>query len=110
MRSTPPALSLSPTHQIAHVYIRRTQDPEFTCEDPYARLKAANAVSRKRLGMRYRFAVVPLDPSAIRGSHGRLPTSDEEDPLVLCSTPRAVSGRLAATEMKPLLLRLAGLS
>lgn len=52
----------------------------------------------------------PLDASPVRGSHGRLPTSDEEGPLVLVSTPRAVSGRAAATEVKSLLLRLAGLS
>ncbi|MFD7278675.1 alkaline phosphatase family protein [Streptomyces sp. NPDC059862] len=78
--------------------------------DPYVRLKAAKAVVRKKLGMRYRLAVVPLDPSPIRGSHGRLPTSDEEGPLVLVSTPRAVSGRVAATEVKSLLLQLAGLS
>lgn len=77
--------------------------------DPYVRLKAAKAVARKKLGMRYRLAVVPLDPSPIRGSHGRLPASDEEGPLVLCSTPRAVSGRVEATEVKSLLLSLAGL-
>ena len=77
--------------------------------DPYVRVKAATAIARKKLGMRYRLAVVPLDPSPIRGSHGRLPTSDDEGPLILCSTPRAVSGRVAATEVKSLLLRLAGL-
>lgn len=38
------------------------------------------------------------------------PTSDDEGPLVLDSTPRAVSGRVAATEVKSLLLRLAGLA
>ncbi|MEW2551129.1 nucleotide pyrophosphatase/phosphodiesterase family protein [Streptomyces zhihengii] len=78
-------------------------------EDPYVRLKAAAAIARKKVGMRYRLAVVPLDPSPIRGSHGRLPASDDEGPLVLCSTPHAVNGRVAATEVKSLLLRLAGL-
>lgn len=77
--------------------------------DPYVRIKAAKAIARKKLGMRYRLAVVPLDPSPIRGSHGRLPTSDDEGPLILCSTPRAVSGRVAATDVKSLLLHLAGL-
>ncbi|MFI8182782.1 nucleotide pyrophosphatase/phosphodiesterase family protein [Actinacidiphila glaucinigra] len=78
-------------------------------EDPYVRVKAATALARKKLGMRYRMAVVPLDPSPIRGSHGRLPASDEEGPLIICSVPRAVGGRVAATEVKSLLLRLAGL-
>ncbi|MFC5154971.1 alkaline phosphatase family protein [Streptomyces amakusaensis] len=77
--------------------------------DPYVRLRAAGALARKKLGMRYRMAVVPLDPSPVRGSHGRLPLSDEEGPLILCSTPRAVDGRVAATDVKALLLRLAGL-
>ncbi|MFF9342876.1 MULTISPECIES: alkaline phosphatase family protein [unclassified Streptomyces] len=79
-------------------------------QDPYVRLRAATAVARKKAGMRYRLAVVPLDPSPVRGSHGRLPASDDEGPLILCSTPRALSGRTAATEVKSLLLRLAGLA
>ncbi|MFE7129806.1 alkaline phosphatase family protein [Streptomyces sp. NPDC057638] len=78
--------------------------------DPYVRLRAATALVRKKLGMRYRMAVVPLDPSPIRGSHGRRPPSDDEGPLILCSTPRAVGGRVAATDVKALLLSLAGLS
>lgn len=78
-------------------------------EDPYVRLKAVSAVARKKLGMRYRMAVVPLDPSPIRGSHGRLPESDDEGPLILCSTPHAFTDRVRATEVKSLLLQLAGL-
>ncbi|GAA2963093.1 nucleotide pyrophosphatase/phosphodiesterase family protein [Streptomyces enissocaesilis] len=78
-------------------------------QDPYVRVKAAKALARKKLGMRYRMAVVPLDPSPVRGSHGRLPERDEDGPLILCSTPRAVEGRVAATDVKALLLQLAGL-
>ncbi|MFB6903636.1 nucleotide pyrophosphatase/phosphodiesterase family protein [Streptomyces bacillaris] len=78
-------------------------------EDPYVRLKAVSAVARKKLGLRYRMAVVPLDPSPIRGSHGRLPESDDEGPLILCSTPHAFTDRVRATEVKSLLLQLAGL-
>lgn len=78
-------------------------------QDPYVKVKAAKAIARKKLGMRYRLAVVPLDPSPIRGSHGRLPTSDDEGPLIVCSTPEAVAGRTRATDVKSLLLTLAGL-
>ncbi|MFJ4682270.1 nucleotide pyrophosphatase/phosphodiesterase family protein [Streptomyces sp. NPDC088789] len=77
--------------------------------DPYVKVKAATALARKKLGMRYRMAVVPLDPSPVRGSHGRLPLSDDDGPLIICSTPRAVGDRLAATDVKSLLLHLAGL-
>ncbi|MFD5876972.1 alkaline phosphatase family protein, partial [Streptomyces sp. NPDC060322] len=52
---------------------------------------------------------VPLDPSPIRGSHGRLPTNDDEGPLILCSTPHTLGSRVQATEVKSLLLQLAGL-
>ncbi|WP_415953547.1 alkaline phosphatase family protein [Streptomyces sp. KLOTTS4A1] len=77
--------------------------------DPYVKVKAAKALARKKLGMRYRMAVVPLDPSPIRGSHGRLPDDPQDGPLILCSTPRAVGGPLRATDVKSLLLNLAGL-
>ncbi|MEW2544573.1 nucleotide pyrophosphatase/phosphodiesterase family protein [Streptomyces sp. NPDC047002] len=75
--------------------------------DPYVRLRAAAAIARKKAGLRYRLAVVPLDGSPVRGSHGRLPASDEEGPVLLCSTPGAVAGRVAATGVKSLLLGLA---
>ncbi|EFG64329.1 alkaline phosphatase family protein, partial [Streptomyces sp. SPB074] len=78
-------------------------------EDPYVRLKAAGALARKKLGMRYRMAVVPLDAAPVQGSHGRLPDSEDEGPVLLSSDPAAATGRLAATDVKPLLLRLAGL-
>jgi predicted AlkP superfamily pyrophosphatase or phosphodiesterase len=77
--------------------------------DPYVKVKAAKALARKKLGMRYRMAVVPLDPSPVRGSHGRLPDRPEDGPVLLCSRPGEVCGRLPATEVKSLLLRLAGI-
>ncbi|MFJ5773079.1 nucleotide pyrophosphatase/phosphodiesterase family protein [Streptomyces sp. NPDC093094] len=77
--------------------------------DPYVKVRAATALARKKIGMRYRMAVVPLDPAPVRGSHGRMPMSDDEGPLLICSTPRALGDRVAATDVKALLLRLAGL-
>src|SRR5690606_25712809 len=62
--------------------------------DPYVKVKAATALARKKLGLRYRMAVVPLDPSPLRGSHGRLPASDDDGPLLICSTPDAVGDRV----------------
>jgi hypothetical protein len=54
---------------------------------------ADTAPAREKHRLRCRTAVVPLDPSPVRGSHCRLPTSDDVRALVLVSTPRAVSGR-----------------
>ena len=71
------------------------------------RLRAATALARKKIGMRYRMAVVPLDPSPVRGSHGRLPERTDQGPVFICSRPGAAEGPLAATDVKPLLLDLA---
>ena len=40
---------------------------------------------RKKLGLRYAMNVVPLDPPWVRGTHGRLPDSAADTPLLLCS-------------------------
>ncbi|MBE4741645.1 MULTISPECIES: nucleotide pyrophosphatase/phosphodiesterase family protein [Streptomyces] len=79
-------------------------------EDPYVRVRAATALARKKLGLRYLMDVVPLDPAPVRGSHGRLPDRDDDAPVLLCSAPGTVSGRVPATGVKGLLLELAGLT
>jgi predicted AlkP superfamily pyrophosphatase or phosphodiesterase len=76
--------------------------------DPYVRVRAAAALARKKLGLRHRMAVVPLDPSPVRGTHGRLPASEDDGPLLLCSVPGTLPRRVAATDVKQLLLDLAG--
>ena len=87
-------------------------DPAELFLDPADRLvkaRAGSALLRKKLGLRYTMSVVPLDPSPVRGSHGRLPgESDVDDsPVLLCSVPDAVPARMPATDVKNLLLRLA---
>ena len=76
---------------------------------PAVRLRAIGAVARKKLGFRYRVSTVPLDPSDVGGSHGRLPDDPDNGPVLLCSDPAAARPEFAATEIKPLLLRLTGL-
>jgi predicted AlkP superfamily pyrophosphatase or phosphodiesterase len=78
--------------------------------DPYVRVRAAWYVARKKLGLRYRMAVVPLDPGHVRGSHGRYADDPAHGPLMLCSAAGALPARAAATEVKSLLLNLAGLA
>ena len=65
---------------------------------------------RKKLGLRYLMSVVGLEAgaAAIRGSHGRLPAAAQDAPVLLASVPLDAP-RYAATEVKALLLRLAGL-
>jgi hypothetical protein len=56
--------------------------------------------------------VVGLDAgaAAVRGTHGRLPDHPDDGPVLLCSSPRAARPRYQATEVKGLLLQLAGLA
>ncbi|MGP3915628.1 nucleotide pyrophosphatase/phosphodiesterase family protein [Nonomuraea sp. 10N515B] len=51
--------------------------------DPFVKVRAGMALARKLLGFRYTMSVIPLDPSPVRGSHGRLPDSPADGPLLL---------------------------
>jgi predicted AlkP superfamily pyrophosphatase or phosphodiesterase len=88
-------------------------DPAELFFDPADRLAKAKAglnLVRKKAGLRYAMSVVPLDPSCVRGSHGRLPTSADDGPVLLCSAPEAEpGGALAATDVHDLLLQLQGI-
>ncbi|MEU6083999.1 nucleotide pyrophosphatase/phosphodiesterase family protein [Streptomyces sp. NPDC047108] len=77
--------------------------------DPFVRLRAATSLLRKKAGLRYRMAVVPLDPSPVRGSHGRPPASVAKGPVLICSRPGTVRAPAKATDVKALLLDLAGI-
>ncbi|XVS67580.1 alkaline phosphatase family protein [Actinosynnema sp. CA-299493] len=87
----------------------------FNPHDPLVKAKAGLNLARKKLGLRYTMNVVPLDPSCVRGTHGRLPDRPEDGPVLLCSDPAAPAavertGRIAATDVRDLLLDLQGLS
>ena len=76
--------------------------------DRWVKLRAARGLLRKKLGLRYVMDVVPLDPSPVRGTHGRLPDDPDDGPVLLCSEPAVGRDRFAATEVRDLLLDLAG--
>ncbi|WP_369240857.1 alkaline phosphatase family protein [Streptomyces sp. R21] len=80
-------------------------DPEV----PALKLRAAAQVARKKLGLRYRIQTVPLDPSGVRGSHGRLPDDPQDGPVLICSEPDGARDEIDATDVKELLLGLAQL-
>ena len=81
----------------------------FDPGDRFVKLRAARTLLKKKLGLRYRMDVVPLDPSCVRGSHGRLPASAADGPVLLCSDPAQARQGIAATEVRDLLLSLIGL-
>ncbi|MDQ0894237.1 alkaline phosphatase family protein [Agromyces ramosus] len=57
----------------------------FDPADRFAKARAGLGLLRKKVGLRYAMNVVPLDPSWVRGTHGRLPDSKADSPLLLCS-------------------------
>ncbi|WP_409491233.1 alkaline phosphatase family protein [Amycolatopsis sp. cmx-11-12] len=82
----------------------------FDPEDKFAKARAGLNLAKKFAGLRYAMDVVPTDPRWVRGSHGRLPDSTEDGPVLLCSDPSfQPSGRIGATDVHPLLLSLQGL-
>jgi hypothetical protein len=85
-------------------------DPAELLLDPsdrFVKVRAASALARKMLGFRYSLNVVPLDPSPIRGSHGRLPDDAKDGPVLICSEPEAARDRLEATDVRDLIMALA---
>ncbi|RSM91811.1 alkaline phosphatase family protein [Kibdelosporangium aridum] len=79
----------------------------FNPADPLVKAKAGLNLVKKKVGLRYAMNVVPLEASMVRGSHGRLPDSPQDGPVLLCSDPRDPGReKLAATEVHELLLAL----
>lgn len=86
-------------------------DPAELFLDPADRtvkLRAGLGLLRKKVGLRYAMNVVPLDPSCVRGTHGRLPEDPMDGPVLLCSDPSLARDAFAATDVQPLLLELTG--
>jgi hypothetical protein len=81
----------------------------FDPADPLAKAKVGLGLVRKKLGLRYSMNVVPLDPSCVRGTHGRLPDRAADGPVLLCSEPLG-RDRIAAVDVRDLLLELQGIS
>ncbi len=76
-----------------------------------AKLRGGLALARKTVGMRYVLSVVGLDASRhVRGTHGLLPDADIDAPVFLCSDTSVARSRIAATEVRDVLLDLAGVS
>ncbi|WP_258314794.1 alkaline phosphatase family protein [Streptomyces sp. Act143] len=101
--------------RLVEIHRKPGYDPAELFFDPAAPLAAkgrtAVALARKKLGMRYLMSAIGLDAgaAAVKGTHGRLPGSPQDGPVLLCSDPRGARGRYGATEVKELLLDLAGL-
>jgi predicted AlkP superfamily pyrophosphatase or phosphodiesterase len=85
-------------------------DPAELFFDPADRLAKAKAglnLVKKKLGLRYAMSTVPLDPSCVRGTHGRLPDSAADAPMLVCSDAALVADRaesIGASAVRDLVL------
>lgn len=82
----------------------------FDPADRSAKAKAGLQLVRKKVGLRYAMSVVPTDARWVKGSHGRLPRPGDDAPVLLCSDPSLAADRVAATDVKALVLAATGVT
>ncbi len=84
-------------------------DPVELFTDPtikFLPLKVGWILLKKRLGFRYLMDVIPLDPSLVKGSHGRVTDSPVEGPLFITQQGDLLDKRsIDATEVYDLILK-----
>lgn len=68
------------------------------------KLRAAYQLARKMLGFRYLMDVIPLTPELVRGSHGRLPPSPADGPVLLSSTAAGATDAMPQRAVHDLIL------
>jgi predicted AlkP superfamily pyrophosphatase or phosphodiesterase len=83
-------------------------DPVELFLDPTIKLpqiKIGLKLLKKQLGLRYLMDVIPLDASLVRGSHGGLPSSPAESPLLITKQTHLLdSSSIKATDVCQLIL------
>lgn len=82
-------------------------DPAELFIDPTIKLqqlKLAGFLLKKKLGFRTLLDVIPLNASLVKGSHGRLPSSPDEGPLVITHQTNISSSTLEATDVHDVIL------
>jgi predicted AlkP superfamily pyrophosphatase or phosphodiesterase len=80
-------------------------DPRELFFDPHGgKLRAAWALARKKLGLRYVMNPVPLDARLVRGSHGRPASAPEHGPIVIVSDRAWAKTPYAMLDLAPQLI------
>lgn len=77
-------------------------DPVELFIDPalrFPKLKIAQRLIQKKLGMRMLMDVIPLDTSLVKGSHGRLASSPEKGPLIIAGSSQLLDGLSSASTL-----------
>ena len=73
---------------------------------PAIKMKILWRLLQKKMGFRMLMDVIPLDASLVKGSHGRVPASVADYPVVISSRPELLPGKqIAATDVYHLIKR-----
>ena len=70
-------------------------DPEISSP----KLRIAKRLLQKKLGMRMTLDVIPLDATLVKGSHGRIPESEDDWPVYIGPGANAESEALKSTDV-----------
>ncbi len=84
-------------------------DPVELFIDPqikFPKLKVGLKLIKKKLGFRYLMDVIPMDATLVRGSHGAINVSPQEEPLFITQNPNLLSvDTITATDVCNLILQ-----
>jgi hypothetical protein len=82
-------------------------DPrELVMDAKGGKWRAARALLRKKLGLRYVMDPIGLDPSVVKGTHGRPPARPEDGPLVIAPDPDVLTGVTHQRDIAGVITRL----
>jgi predicted AlkP superfamily pyrophosphatase or phosphodiesterase len=83
-------------------------DPCELLIDPglrFPKLKIAGRLLQKKIGQRMLMDVIPLDATAVRGSHGRADMPSERSPLIISPLQPPQAGPLPCTAVRDVILQ-----
>lgn len=94
--------------RLVEIHRKPGYDPVELFLDPairYPKMALGWRLLKRALGLRTLMDVIPLDPTLVRGSHGRIVDDAAAGPLLISSEPALVAdGPIAATAVKNLIL------
>jgi predicted AlkP superfamily pyrophosphatase or phosphodiesterase len=95
--------------RLVEIHRKPGYDPVELFLDPairFPRLAVGWRLAKRALGFASLMDVIPLDPTLVKGSHGRLTDDPHDGPVFVTSEPRlAPDGPVAATAVKDIVLR-----
>ena len=72
-------------------------------DDPLVYPKVLWKLLKKKLGFRTLLDIIPLKPELVKGSHGRIPDSEEDYPVFISNSDLGVPSKISATEVSGIL-------